>query len=568
MIRHPILTCLAPLLLGACAGPMAGGQAAGPVTVGILAINDFHGSLEPPKSAVAAPDGKGGTISVPAGGAAWLASAIGQLRGKYAYSATVSAGDLIGASQLASSLFLDEPAVGAMNRVGLDFNAVGNHEFDRGRAELLRMQNGGCAKHTSRQPCRLERFAGANFRFLAAGTKTESGAALFPATGIKRFGAGRRRVAVGFIGLTLRDTPLLVFAGGVAGLTFGDEAAAINAQVPRLKRQGADAIVVLIHQGGRTAGPPDPDGCEGLNGDIVPILARLDPLVDVVVSGHTHSAYVCDYGKVDLARPILLTSAGVYGKLVTDIAIEIDPAANRVVGKRASNVIVQSEPYGAVSQTALVAAFSPDPALAAYVRRYTDAARTEALRPAGKLAGPAAGPALGNLIADAQLAATRGSGAQIALTNPFGIRAALAPEADGTVRFGDLFKVQPFDNQLVTQTMTGAELRAGLEQGFDATGPVQALAASAGFTYRYDRSRAAGHRIVEVMLEGAPLRDDASYRVTTNSFLAMGGDGFSGFTTRRAAVPGSSDVAALEAWLKADPPRAAPPELRAVEIKP
>ncbi len=567
MFRRLLAAHAALLLLAACA-TTGGRQAAAPVTVGIIAINDFHGSLEPPKASVAAPDGKGGTVQVPAGGAAWLASAVRQLQGKYAHHVTVAAGDLISASQFASSLFLDEPAVGVMNRIGLEYSAVGNHEFDRGSAELLRMQHGGCAKHTARQPCRIERFGGARYRYLAASTTTRDGKTLFPATGIKRFGSGRNRVSLGIIGLTLRGTPTLVSPAGVEGLTFGDEAEAINAAVARLKGRGVDAIAVLIHQGGRTADPQDPDGCNALSGDILPILARLDARVDVVVSGHTHWAYVCDYGRIDPARPMLLTSAGLYGKLVTDISLQIDPASHRVVAKRADNVIVQSGAYGAVANSALFPTVAPDPAVAGYVQRYADAASAEALRPAGHLAAPASDGALGNLIADAQLAATKTAGAQIALTNPFGIRADLSPAADGALTFGDLFKVQPFDNPLLTQTMTGAELKAALEQGFDDTGPVQALAPSAGFAYRFDRSRPSGDRIVAITLDGAPLDPSANYRVTTNLFLAMGGDSFRGFARRREAATGMVDAAALEDWLKSDPPRTAPQEVRVVEAKP
>ncbi len=581
MISRLIAALLASVLLAACAGPVAARQGAGPVTVGILAINDFHGSLEPPQAAVIAPDGHGGSIAVPAGGAAWLASAIDSLRAKYPNHATVSAGDLIGASQFVSSVFLDEPSVGVMNRIGLDFNAVGNHEFDRGRNELLRMQRGGCQRYTSRRPCRLERFSGANFRFLSASTTTPDGKTLFPATGIKRFGSGPQRVTLGFIGLTLRMTPMLVMPEGISGLAFGDEAEAINAAVPRLKRQGADAIVVLIHQGGRTADPQDPDGCNALSGDIRPILARLDPRVDVVVSGHTHSAYVCDYGTIDPARPFLLTSAGLYGKLVTDIRLEIDPAAHSVVASHADNVIVQSEGYGdakgAVGPTALYPAFTPDPAVYRYVQRYADAARAEAQRPAGRLSGPAgrgaalnpsAGGSLGMLIADAQLEATAGAGAQIAFTNPFGIRAPLTPAPDGALTFGDLYRAQPFDNPLLTQTMSGAELRDVLEQCFDATGPEQELTPSAGFTYSYDRSRPPGQRIVAMELSGEPVRAEADYRVTTNLFLAMGGDSFIGFARRRDAVTGMIDVAALEAWLTGASPRPVPAGERASDVTP
>lgn len=557
--------------LAACTQPWAvqsAGGTASTVTVGILAINDFHGAIEPPRLSLAWPDGKGGAVAIPAGGAAWLASTLDATRASYPHSLTVSAGDLISASQLASSIYLDEPTIGVANRIGLDFNAVGNHEFDRGRAELLRMQHGGCAQHTPRQPCAVEPFKGAKFKFLAASTITEGGQPLLPPYAIRRFGSGKGQVTVAVIGLTLEGTPSLVSPGGIKGLRFADEADTVNALVPELKRQGADAIVVLIHQGGQQDDGGFPGTCTGLTGDIRPILDRLDSRVDVVVSGHTHRSYVCDYAQYNAAKPFLLTSAEKNGMMVTDITLEIDPAAGRVVAKRARQVPVQSPSYtggrGTVANTALFPLHVPRGDVAAYVKTYTDAARTFSARPAGKLAAPLSGRLLGHLIADAQLAATSNAGAQIALMNPFGVRAPLTPGADGVLTFGDLYAVQPFGNTLVTQSLTGAELKALLEQGLDDTGPQQVLIPSAGFTFRYDRARPDGQRIAAMTLNGQPIDPNGMYRVTTNSFLAQGGDGFTVLAGQRTAQIGISDLDALEGWLQGATPRAAPTEERAI----
>lgn len=574
------LAVLMPGLLAACATPMASNAPVGPVEVGIIGINDFHGSLEPPRQSVNVTDGKGGVTPVPAGGAAWLASAIDSVRARHPQSMTVSAGDMISASQLASSLYLDEPSIGVMNRIGVDFNAVGNHEFDRGQDELLRMQNGGCAKFTAKQPCALEPFTGARFRYLAASTVRADGTTLFPATGLRTFGKGRSAVTVGVIGLTLKGTPNLVNPTGISGLTFADEADTINAAVPKLKEQGADAIVVLIHEGGRTKGEPDPQGCSEFAGDIRPILDRLDTRVDVVVSGHTHWAYVCDYAALNPAKPFLLTSAGVYGELVTDITLKIDPVAGRVVSKTARNVIVQSVPYtssrGPLANTPLFPQFQPRADIAQYVAKYVEASKQYTQRAIGKIdraapknegaEGGAGGP-LGNLIADAQLGATRDKGAQIAFMNPFGIRAPLVPGADGTLTFGDIYLCQPFGNNVVTETMTGAQIKAVLEEGLDDTGPKQVLAPSTGFEFRYDPARPSGDRIVSLMLDGKPLDVAKTYRVTVNGFLGLGGDGFSGFVGKPDTVTGPTDIDALESWISAVPVRSVPQEVRAGVVK-
>ncbi len=582
----PLLAAMAGALalLSGCAAPSGGSRpaavpaAAAPVEVAVLAFNDFHGNLEPPRQAVNAPDGQGGSVLVPAGGAAWFASALDALRARRPYHLTVSAGDMISASPLASSLFLDEPTIGVMNRLGLDFNAVGNHEFDRGQQELLRMQNGGCAKLSAREPCQLEPFSGAAFRYLAASTRTVQGDTLFPPSALRTFGTGARAVRVGVIGLTLKGTPMLVNPAGIAGLTFGDEADAINAEVPRLKAQGADAIVVLIHQGGKTSGTPDLNACNGLAGEILPIIARLAPGVDVIVSGHTHADYICEVPSADPARPLLLTSAGFYGKEITEITLAIDPAAHRVVARSARNHIVQSVPFtsakGPVALTPLFPQYVPRADIAAYVQRYVDASKAFATRPVGKLSGPASkgesaagnmGGTLGNLIADAQLAATRAAGAEMAFMNPYGIRAAVVPAADGTVTFGDIYLAQPFGSALVTETMTGAEIKAALEQGFDLTGPEQVLAPSAGLTYRFDRRQPVGSRIVSITLDGKRLDPAARYRVTMNGFLALGGDGFTAFTGARDAMTGPTDIEALEAYIRSVPRRDVPQDVRAAD---
>jgi len=536
--------------------------AAAPVEVQILAINDFHGNLEPPKYGVEATAPDEAKVRVPAGGVAHLATAAKTLRAGHPYSITVAAGDLIGASPLVSSLYLDEPTIDAMNLLGLDLTSVGNHEFDKGTRELTRMQRGGCEKFATRQPCALEPFAGANFSYLAGNVVQRDGSTLFPATAVRQFGP----VKIGFIGMTLKDTGSIVTPAGVAGVTFADEAATANALVPQLKAAGADAIVILLHQGGQTSGGYNDKSCPDFQGDILPIVAKLDPAVDLIVSGHTHRAYICELPRQG-AHPLLLTSAGSYGTLISDIRLTFSPDRH-LVGQRADNIIVQGEPYttgqGSVPLVPSFPVYAEDPAVNSLVARYVAAAAPQANRVVGKLSGPVdrvktfdRENSAGDFLADAMLFGGRKAGAQIALTNQGGVRADLIPSANGDITFGQIFAVQPFGNNLVVLTLTGAQLKALLEQEFDSgkntpDNPTMLLP-SEGFFYAYDARRAAGERIAEMRLNGKPIDPKASYRIATGSFLATGGDNFTVFKQATDQVDLGVDLDATEAYLKTNP---------------
>jgi 5'-nucleotidase len=470
-----------------------------------------------------------------------------------------------------------------MNMIGVDFNAAGNHEFDKGRAELLRIQGGGCAKYTRLEPCRVDKpYPGAAFPILTANTITETGLPLLAPTGLKSFGKGKNRVTIGFIGLTLTGTPNLVSPSGVAGLTFADEAATANALIPQLKAKGADAIVILIHQGLYTAVGYNDKSCGGMSGDLMAVLDKLDPAVDVVISGHTHVSYVCDYAKVNPARPFLVTSAGKNGMFLSDIRLTLDPVAGRVLAKSADNLVVQSEAFqglrGPVALRDDFPKFSPRADLAALVARYDAAAKQEATRIVGRMSGaattaksPSRESLLGNLIADSQLAATAAAdkgGAQIALMNPDGLRVDIVPGADGTVTFGSLFAAQPFSNAVMVKTMTTAQIRAVLEQQFNDPQWTRILSPSQGFRFSYDMSKPEGQRILAMSLNGVPLAEDGRYRVAMNSFLASGGDKFSVFKDGTEAVTGPLDIDALIGWLSGDAPRALPALDRVTNLTP
>ena len=533
------------LALAACATvPREAAAPAAAETIQILALNDFHGNIETPASP-ATWFAVGERRQERLGGAARIGAVLQELRQGKGNTITVAAGDLIGASPLASAYFLDEPAVMALNRMGLELAAVGNHEFDRGTAELRRMQEGGCEVHSNREPCRLDRpFEGAMFTYLAGNVLDEQGNTLLPGTSIKTFGG----VKLGFIGMTLKETGILVSPAGTAGYRFADEAETANALAARLRSEGADAVVVLIHQGANVDPLNNTTGCPELSGDLLPILERLDPSIRLVVSGHTHMAYACEVPAPG-GSTRLLTSAGRYGNFVTEIALTVDPQTDRILSLSAVN--------RPVTQTA-----QEQVDIASLVRRYTEAAAPIAARVVGRIEGSLDRPEgdtdspLGNIIADAQLAATREparGGARIAFINSGGVRARFEPAADGSVTYGQIFALQPFGNTLVVLELTGAQLKAVLEQQFGPESPAEIanslLIPSAGFTFAYDRNRPAGERIVSMALNGAPVDPAATYRVTVNNFLASGGDGFSLLSQAKPVADAGQDLDALEAYI-------------------
>jgi 5'-nucleotidase len=540
----------AAILLAGCAGhvPPPTLVAKTPIEVQILAINDFHGNIETPPEPVAITQPDDTILKARVGGAAQLASALERARQGHPNSITVAAGDLIGASPLASAYFLDEPTIDSMNLLGLSVASVGNHEFDKGSSELLRMQNGGCAKNVTRVPCRLERFSGARFQYLSANVLRADGSSLFPATAIRQVGP----IRIGFIGETLKDTGTLVSPAGVAGLHFTDEAATANALVPTLKAAGADAIVLLIHQGGRVPDSFEEQGCNGLTGDILPILDKLDPAITTVISGHTHQAYACTVQRGGASR--LLTSAGKYGFLYTDVRLRFEPATHRLISEQAINV--------PVTGTA-----GSDPAVAALVGRYAAAARPAADRVVGHLSALARKASengeseIADLIADAQFAATRPAdhgAADLSFINTGGARTDLVPRSDGSITYGDIFAIEPFGNTLVVRTYSGAQLKSLLEQQFeDRSGKgalrPSTLVPSANFHFAYDLSRPEGSHIVAMNLDGKPIDPAARYRVSINNFLASGGDGYTVLTEGTDTYDAGLDLDALEAWLATNP---------------
>jgi len=575
-MRLPSLALAAALALAACSTDV-GTQA--PVSVRLIAFNDFHGNLEAtPGLTLPWPDPaqRDKAVRLNAGGAAYLAGTVQALRAGAKHSIVLSSGDLIGATPLVSALFHHESTVDVMNRLGLDIAIPGNHEFDAGKDELLRVMGGGCRDNKPNlvaQSCPLERHAGAKFPHFAANVLTADGKTLFAPSVVREV----EGVRIGFIGAVTKITPSIVVPSGVAGLRFTDEADAINAEAARLKAQGIQALVAVIHEGGDTGTPGLPvewndAGCPNPRGAIFDIARRLTPDVDLIFSAHTHQGYRC---VVD-GRPIMQATALGRGVSVADVVIdrktgEVDrartqhrnlPVFNDRSDAQLREAIIAAEP--SVYAQALRNA-RPSAAVADRVAQYAAVAAPLAQRPVGRIAGSfdrssASDASAGRLIADAQWLATRAparGGAQFALMNPGGVRTDLRCSGGPppcTVTYGEAFAMQPFGNNLVVVTLSGEQLKQLLEdqQRPGRSAPLF-LIPSSSLTYRWNASAPHGQRVGDLRVGGQPWSADATYRLTVNSFLAEGGDGVSMLARGRDRLGGELDIDALIAHLQSAP---------------
>lgn len=576
-----VASLLASIGLIACGGSS---DSVPPFTVKLIAFNDYHGNLESPGTFgqnTAVPSAN----RPPVGGADFIAAHVANLKKQNPLNVVVGAGDLIGATPLISSLFFDEPAVETLNRMGLEFSSVGNHEFDKGSAELLRLQNGGCKisnGQTDANSCKGATvgtpvpFEGAKYKWLSANVvSTATGKTLLPAYGIKTL----NNVKVAFIGMTLKATPTIVTPTGVAGLEFRDEAQTVNALIPELRAQGIESIVVLVHEGGfQTGSLSDINACEGsLAGSaIANIVKQLDNAVDLVVSGHTHAAYNCMLPNAS-GRNISVTSSSAFGRVLTDVDLTIDPATRDITKAVATNrLVVRNDPAitADVVLTKIVDAYK---SLVSPIANTVLGAITADLTN-GRVDGACNMPA-GDLIADSQLAATEPAsfgGAVVAFMNGGGVRSpgftfasSAVNEGNGNVTYGEAFTVQPFGNSLVTLSLTTKDIKDFLEEQFagclgQSTTATRFALPSAGFKYTWDGAKACGARISNVTLRtgsttetlvdaaGAVQNPAKSYRVTVNNFMADGGDGYSTLVKGTNRLGGAQDIDALTAYMAAN----------------
>lgn len=475
------------------------------VHVQLLGINDFHGQLDTVRS-IKGKDSEGKDIIVDySGGIEWLAAYLKDREATNpANTLMLQAGDLVGASPPVSALLQDEPTIRIMNEIGMDVGTIGNHEFDEGVAEMKRLIYGGDHPKTAQYEAKYGKFTGSTMDYVVANVVDENtNEPILPPYSIKEVDG----VKIGFIGVVTRDTPTIVTPSGVAGVKFTDEVTAINKYAKELTDQGVKTIVVLAHNPGSSK----TDGTAA-TGQVVDMAKAVDPDVDVIYGAHDHK-----YLNTNVDGKVLVQSWS-YGTAFSDIDLTIDPATGDVIKDQTKAEVVDT----------LHSKIIPDAKIKAELDGYQEDIKPVVSQVVGSTSAPitnaanASGEsALGNLIADGMRAVTH---TQLGFMNSGGIR---NPLPGGTITWGDLFKVQPFGNDLVTMTVTGDQIRTLLNQQFQAPPSYNKIMAISGLHYTWTDSLPYGSKVLDIYLEdGSLISPTANYSITVNNFMADGGDGF------------------------------------------
>ncbi len=479
------------------------------IQVQLLGINDLHGQLNVSRKVAGKQVGR----------ADYLAAYLKQREAENKNTLLIQTGDMVGASPPVSALLQDEPTIEILNKLGFDIGTVGNHEFDEGIDELLRLINGGPHERTGN-------FAGSDFPWVAANVVSEKTGepVLSPYKIIKVNG-----MPIAFIGVVYSETPSIVVPSGVAGLKFTDEVEAINRYATEIKQQGVKSIVVLAHN-------PGSSGANGENptGEIVDFANGVDDEVDIIFGAHNHA-----HMNAVVDNKLLVQSYS-YGTAFSDVDIEIDPKTKDIVTKTAEVVTTFQE------------GMEPDLEISQMLASYEEKVEPIVNRVVGStsvgltaLRNENGESVLGNLIADAQRQAMK---TDIAFMNPGGIRADIDA---GDITWGEIYTVQPFNNDLVKMTMTGQQIIDVLNQQW---GKNVTMLQISGITYTWDANQPAGKKVINVQLQdGSELNSNQSYTVTANAFLAGGGDGFTVFNQAQNKQVGPVDLDALVDFIKAQP---------------
>ncbi|GAM12029.1 bifunctional 2',3'-cyclic-nucleotide 2'-phosphodiesterase/3'-nucleotidase [Mesobacillus selenatarsenatis] len=477
--------------------------------VQLLGINDFHGQLDTYNS------------KLNAGGVDYLAAYLKKHEAENPENTLMlHAGDAVGASSPVSALLQDEPTINIMNKLGFDVGTVGNHEFDEGVAEMLRLINGGSHPKTVDK---YGVFGGADFSYVAANVVDEkTNEPILDPYVIKEVSG----VPIGFIGIAYSDTPSIVTPSGVAGVKFTDEVEAINKYAAELKEQGVEAIVVITHNPAKS----DSDGSNPTE-ELVEIAKNVDDEVDVMFGGHNHQ-----YTNTIVDGKLLVQSYS-YGTAFSDVDLLIDPVTKDIKKKTAAIVNVARD------------GITPDPEIKAILDNYIADVAPILNEKIGTTPGfisreaNAHGEsAMGNMVADAMRWKT---GTDFAFMNSGGVRSDIDA---GEITWKEAFTVQPFGNDLVKMEVTGAQIKTLLEQQWGSKVRIMPIS---GLKVTYDDTRAAGDRIVSIVKnDGTPVAPGETYSITVNNYMADGGDGYAILATIKDRTVDVVDLEAFVGYIK------------------
>ncbi|MFD9029724.1 bifunctional metallophosphatase/5'-nucleotidase [Streptomyces sp. NPDC059567] len=546
------------------------------VDVQLLSITDFHGYLQPPTAAQGGtiPAGRGTSVTV--GGAAYLATHLKQLRSGHPNSVFFATGDSFAGWPFEVDAFQDEPTIEVLNKLGLRFSAVGNHELDVSPDFLVKhIEDGQCFGKVDVDSCFTDstgrRFHGADFDFQSGNiVSSQTGRPIVDPYRIEWFSApGGKRVPVGFISTTL-EASVTGSTSYQPQLRALDQAQTIERYTSELKRRGVEAIVLNVHEGGspKSATTSGYNECDSAYGPVIELAKKVTPEIDAVVTGDWHSRFNCMVpDPAGVPRPVV--EAGNHGALISEINLSLDPRTGEVLRNRTRSVNhavtrnvapdrdVQkiadywsargaqrsAEPLakqtGSFTRTPNAAGESTAADLYADVQ-YWNANRTR--QGQADLALIAARPAKGSNAVRGDLPYAKGS---------------LPGDADGRVLFGESWSVYGYGNPVLTVGVKGRQLEAILEQQWQkqADGTVKAapLAVSRNVSYAYNPARPAGDRVSprDVLINGKPLDPARTYRVAALAYTVIGADGYSAFAGYTTPVRNGADHESFVDYLRA-----------------
>ncbi|GAB2670587.1 bifunctional metallophosphatase/5'-nucleotidase [Kribbella swartbergensis] len=538
------------------------------VPVQLVSITDFHGYLRPPSPAdggtIAGPDGKPQVV----GGAAYLATHLKAIRAGKQNSIFFADGDSFAGWPFEVDVHADEPTIEVMNALGVEFSSVGNHELDVSRSFLVdHMAHGRCFGTVGVDSCFTDstgrRFRGADFDFQSANIVDDKGRTIVAPYTIRWVQDHGRAYPVGFIGLTVPDTPLgsTSFQPELKAL---DPVESANKAAAELTRRGVKAIVLNLHDGGTDASATY-DNCVNPSGPAIDLARKVTPQIDAIVTGHWHAAFNCSIPD-PAGNPRPVVEAANHGRLINEINLQLDRRTGEVLRDKTTS-----------TNHAVTRDVAPDPEIQRIVDYWTAAGNRKYAEPVATITGDftrtanAAGEStMADLAADVHLWTARQNGpADLGLvaakpaTGSTALRGDLLVansnkpgDADGRVTLGESWDAYGYGNPVLTVSLTGAQLDAVLEQQWktQADGSVKfaPLAVSGNVRYAYDAARPVGDRVdpADVKIDGVALDPAKTYRVAALAYTVIGADGYPAFKSYTDPVRNNTDHETFASYLR------------------